>query len=220
MKLKQRILFAIVGLVMALSGRAQQSEYIDIDLNLIKVNVSMNPEHYRELMGRYLEADTTLRVDELATVYYGYAATMDYAPDLTFPEVDAAIEAKDYKTAYDLSVQYAKENPVSLSLLTNVVKMMPQIDLKGNLDTFINLRTRLEMLLGTILASGTGISSSSPIKVISEIDMMVMLNDILGVEKIVDRTKIGNVEAIKITFPTSTREHILYFDNSLEAQYK
>lgn len=220
MKLNQRILFAILGLLIAMGVRAQEAEYINVDLNLIKVNVSMNPEHYRELKERYLAADTTLRVDEIATVYYGYAATMDYAPELTFPDVDAALEAKDYASAYELCMQYVKENPVSLSLLYKLFQIMPQVDMKGNLDAYINIRTRLEMLIGTVLASGTGISSSSPIKVISESDMMVILNDIFEVDKIVDRTKIGDVDAVKITFTTSTREHILYFDNSFQANYK
>ena len=50
-------------------------------------------------------------------------------------------------------------------------------------------------------------------------DMMVLLKDFFEVDKIVDRTKIGNVDAVKITFSTSAREHILYFDKSLQDQY-
>ena len=219
MKLKQRIFFAVVALLMTIGVQGQQREYIDLDLNLIKVNVSMNPEHYKELMDRYLAADTTLRIDELATVYYGYAATMDYAPDLTYPEIDAAIEAEDYASAYNLSVEKVKESPVSLRLLTNIVTFVPHIDLKNRIAEFMNLRTRLSMLIGTILSTGTGIVSSSPIQVISEDDMMVLLKDFFEVDKIVDRTNIGNVDAVKITFSTSAREHILYFDKSLQDQY-
>lgn len=219
MKVKN-LLLALLTLFAVNAASADNSERIDVDLNEIKVNVTMHPEHYRELMDRYLKADTTLRLDEMATVYYGYASTMDYAPDLTFPEIDEAIAAEDYTKAYDLSVKAADEAPVSLPVLINVIKLMPQIDLKGKLDPYLNIRQRVEMLIGTILASGTGIRRELPFKVISEGDMMVILKDILSIDKIVGRSKIGNIDAIKVTFPTSSREHILYFDDTIYDQYK
>lgn len=220
MKIKQTVLLALLTLFTCIGARAEQNERIDVDLNLIKVNVTMNPEHYRELMDRYMKADTTLRLDEMATVYYGYAATMDYDPDLKFPEIDDAIAAEDFVKAYDLSVKAADEAPVSLPVLINVIKLMPQIDLKNNLSSYLNIRQRLEMLIGTILASGTGIRRELPFKVISEGDMMVILKDILNVGEIVDRSKIGQLDAVKITFPTNSREHILYFDNTIHDQYE
>ncbi len=220
MKLKNKILLALLTLMTFVGFRAEGTEHIDVDLNLIKVNVTMNPEHYRALMDRYLKADTTLRIDEVATVYYGYAATMDYAPDLTFPEIDEAIAAEDYEKAFNMSLDASKEAPMSLPVLINVIKLMPQIELKDNLDAYLNIRQRLEMLIGTILASGTGIRRESPIKVISEGDMMVILNDILNVGEIVGRSKIGEIDAVKITFPTNSREHILYFDDTIYDQYK
>lgn len=214
------ILLALLTLIAAAGARAEQSERIDVDLNLIKVNVTMHPEHYRELLDRYMKADTTLRLDEVATVYYGSASTVDYAPDLTFPEIDEAIAAEDYAKAYDLSIKAAKEAPVSLPVLINVIKLMPKIDLKDNLDSYLNVRQRLEMLIGTILASGTGIRRELPFKVISEGDMMVILKDILNVGEIVGRSKIGNIDAVKVTFPTNSREHILYFDDTIYDEYK
>lgn len=220
MKLKQTVLLALLTLFTCLGARAEQSERIDVDLNLIKVNVTMHPEHYRELMDRYMKADTTLRLDEIATVYYGYAATIDYDPDLTYPEIDSAIAAGDFVKAYDLSVKAADDAPVSLPVLINVIKLMPQIDLRNNLSTYLNIRQRLEMLIGTILASGTGIRRELPFKVISEGDMMVILKDILNVGEIIDRSKIGQLDAVKITFPTNSREHILYFDNTIHDRYE
>lgn len=214
------ILLALITLFAVAGARAEQSERIDVDLNLIKVNVTMHPEHYRELLDRYMKADTTLRLDEVATVYYGSAATVDYAPDLTFPEIDEAIAAEDYDKAYDLSIQAAKEAPVSLPVLINVIKLTPKIDLKDKLDSYLNVRQRLEMLIGTILASGTGIRRELPFKVISEADMMVILKDILNVGEIVGRSKIGKIDAVKVTFPTNSREHILYFDDTIYDDYK
>lgn len=220
MKLKHKILLALLTLLTFVGAHAEGNERIDVDLNLIKVNVTMNPEHYRNLMDRYLKADTTLRLDEMATVYYGYASTIDYAPDLTFPEIDEAIADENYDKAFRLSIEAAKEAPLSLPVLINVIKLMPQVELKENLDAYLNIRQRLEMLIGTILASGTGIRRELPFKVISEGDMMVILKDILNVEEIVGRSKIGEIDAVKITFPTNSREHILYFDNTIYDQYK
>lgn len=220
MKLNNKILLLLISLLTVLGARAESNDRIDVDLNLIKVNVTMHPDHYRELMDRYMQADTTLRLDEVATVYYGYAATIDYAPDLTFPEIDEAIEAEEYAKAFNLSIEAAKEAPVSLPVLINVIKLMPKIELRDNLDAYLNIRQRLEMLIGTILASGTGIRRELPFKVISEGDMMVILKDILNVGEIVGRSKIGDIDAVKITFPTNSREHILYFDNTTYDKYK
>lgn len=46
--------------------------------------------------------------------------------------------------------------------------------------------------------------------------MSRILRNVLGVERIVDRTKVGNIDAVKVIFPGSDRQHILYFDNSRE----
>lgn len=220
MKLKKTLLVALFTLFAFAGARADETEHIDVDLNLIKVNVTMHPEHYRELMDRYLKADTTLRMDEMATVYYGYASTSDYAPDLTFPEIDEAIAANDFDKAYDLTVKASEEAPVSLPVLLNVIKLMPQINIQNRFDSYLNIRQRLEMLVGTILASGTGIRREQPFKVISEADMMVLLTDIIGADQILGKSKIGPIDAVKLTLPNSSRQHILYFDNTIYDQYK
>lgn len=41
----------------------------------------------------------------------------------------------------------------------------------------------------------------------------------LGISVIVGRTKVGDIDAIKVTFPDSDRQHILYFDNTREAAF-
>ncbi len=46
-----------------------------------------------------------------------------------------------------------------------------------------------------------------------------LLTNVLGIERIVDRTKVGDVDAIKVVFPGSDRQHILYFDNSREQMF-
>lgn len=221
-----KLLHSIFAVLISLSAvhttaNAQSTEKISVDLNLISVNVAMHPEHYRTLYDRYLAADTTLRIDEVATVYYGHPSMPNYAPDLTYTEIEEAVKAEAWQDAYRLSIEAAQLDPLSLGALVNVIKLTPNIELSGdNLNTYLIMRQRLEMLVGTILATGTGISPDSPIKVISENDMMIILKDILAIDTIVDRTKIGKIEAIKVTLGASTREHILYFDNSLYNQYK
>ncbi len=111
--------------------------------------------------------------------------------------------------------------PLSLDLLvmglvaatrdmsTNSVKVAPK------------LQTRLDMIINTIISSGSGTSASSPFYVASDADTQVFMKEIIGVTRVVDSSKVGtgDVVAYMVTIPGSDREHILYFNQALQNRY-
>ena len=51
--------------------------------------------------------------------------------------------------------------------------------------------------------------------VIDTDDIERVLRNVIGANNILGRAKVGDIDAVKITFPGEMREHILYFDTRL-----
>lgn len=191
-----------------------------IDLNAVEVDVKMHPEKFRELLARFEKADTTLTQTELETVYFGYSFTSDYDPRETFSPIEEAYDAGNYELAGQLCEEALRYNPVSLDLNVLALAAADRMRGSGTHGTkILQFGIRSDMIATAILESGSGTAANSPFMVISEADMRRILNNVLGIERIVDRTKVGSVDAIKVKFPGSDRQHILYFDNSRERQF-
>lgn len=184
-----------------------------IDLTALGVDIRMNPSHYRELLERFERTDTTLTTDEMATLYYGFPYTAGYSPVENAADIENAYDLEDYQKAYDLAEQALATSPLSLAL--NVVALSAADHLNNLNGTNIpinDLGLRCDLIATAILESGTGTSARSPFMVTDVADIDRVLRNIIGVESVVDRTKVGNVLAIKITLPGNDRRHILYFD--------
>ncbi len=190
-----------------------------VDYNAMRVEVTMHPERYRALLNRFVAGDTALTSAELATVYYGYSFTPDYDPRETFDDITDAFDVKDYERVAFLAPDALVVNPVSLDL--SVMALMAAECGAGERPGVraANLGARCDMIATAILESGRGTSPDSPFMVISSADISRLLRNVLGINLIIGRTKVGEVDAIKVTFPGSDRQHILYFDNTREAKF-
>lgn len=192
-----------------------------VDLTAVEVDTKMNPGQYNSLLERFINADTTMTEAELSAVYYGYAFTPSYDPREIYPEVSQAYESGDYKRALDLASEALTVNPVSLSLNVTALAAAHRLCQSACVDpTMVNtLGHRCDLLATAILKSGSGTTPDSPFVVIDETDINKVLRNILGIDSIVDRTKVGSVLAFKVTFSGSSRQHILYFDNTPQLQF-
>lgn len=190
-----------------------------VDYNALQVEVAMHPDRYRALLNRFVAGDTTLTSHELATVYFGYSFTPDYDPRETFDGISDAFTAKDYERVALLTPDALVVNPVSLDLSIMALTAAEQGAGERPGMRAANLGPRCDMIATAILESGRGTTPDSPFKVISSADIGRLLRNVLGINVIVGRTKIGDVDAIKVTFPGSDRQHILYFDNSRETLF-
>jgi len=205
----------LILIAMSMAGLA-----LAIDLNAIEVDVKMHPGKYQDLLQRFEKADTTLTPAELAMVYYGYSFTPAYDPSMTFTDVEDAYENGDYELAEELSLKALKLNPVSLDLNVLALASADRMRDKGNYgQKILQYGIRCDLIATAILESGHGTSAASPFFVTASADMRRILRNVLGIDRIVDRSKVGDVDAIKVTFPGSDREHILYFDNTREHEF-
>ncbi|MDE6527761.1 MAG: DUF4919 domain-containing protein, partial [Muribaculaceae bacterium] len=128
--------------------------------------------------------------------------------------------AGNYEQAARMCEEALRYNPVSLGLNVLALASADRLRGKGSYGAkILRFGIRSDMIATAILESGSGTTATSPFFVISEADMKRVLNNVLGIERIIDRTKVGHVDAIKVKFPGNDRQHILYFDNSRERQF-
>lgn len=210
--MKKIILTFIIALAAACGARA-------VDLNAIKVDVTMNPSNYRALLERFLKGDNTLTQDQMSTVYYGYSFTPDYDPRETYERVSKAYIDKDYEQTLSLAQLAMMSNPVSLELNIDALAAAEKLKDADNQVLASHLGSRCDLIANTILESGRGTSADDPFKVINTTDIDRLMHNVFGVDKILGKTTVGQVIAVKFTFPGNDRQHILYFDNSRERQF-
>lgn len=207
-----KVLTSMLAALAALSLHA-------VDLQAVGVEVMMHPDRYRHLLARFEKADTTLTPAELATVYFGYSFTPDYTPGEKFTDIEETYTRGDYELVERQCSTALPSNPVSLKLNFFALAAASRLH-KWGADAAAATRfgIRSDQIATVILESGSGTTAASPFVVISEDDIELILKNVLGVSHIIDRTKVGDIDAIKVTFPGSDRQHILYFDNSRERQ--
>lgn len=215
----KRIL-SIALFIGAAIGAFAASPRLDIDLNRIKIDVAQNPGEYQALMNRFLIGDTTLTLDQLATVYYGYAFSYDYDPTDHNDEIDRAYDSRDYQTTWRLCDEALKLNPVSLDLTIKALVAANNGKDEKARQKIPTLQNRYAMLSDLILSSGKGTSPESPFIVICEDDMGRIIRNVICVESTTGRATVRDIDAIKVKLPTSSRQHILYFDNTIQKNYE
>lgn len=219
MKLRSTLLLLFAIAASSIAALAAKPA-VSVDLNSIGVSVSMHPEQLRALTERFEQGDTTLTMQEVATVYYGYSFTPNYQPDERYPEIAQAYEDKDYAKTASMVKEAMKVNPVSLDLIVFGALSSPKLHTdEGRADALL-FRRKLDMLVDMIFATGTGISPESPFYVICDSDIERLLRNIIGVGDILGESGIGNLDAYKFTFAGSPRENILYFNNSRQHDYE
>ena len=217
LKAMNRLFLFVLVIVASAFTAASQS----LDINAVEVDVKLNPARYRTLLERFVQADTTLTSGELATVYFGYSFTPDYVPYETFTTVQDAYDNGDYTLAEQLAAEALQLNPVSLELNVLALAASDHLRSTGSYGAkILNYGTRCDLIATAILESGRGTTASSPFHVIAWSDVGRVLRNVLGVERIVERTKVGRIDAVKVLFPGSDRQHILYFDNTREEANK
>lgn len=208
-----KTLLFILALVPAFTLSARDNIFVDLDA--IKKIVKENPEHYTALLNRFVAGDSTLNVGEVAIVYYGHAFTPEYKPGQPNEKAHDAYKRKDYPVAAYLSSEALLANPVSLDMTVINLIAANHSDLPRIRAKIPALQNRFDMLATTILSSGNGTTSDSPFVVIDSEDIERVLLNVIGAGNILGRAKVGDIDAVKITFPGEMREHILYFDTRL-----
>ena len=215
----KRILFIALFIGASVCAFAS-SPRVDVDLNRIKIEVAQNPGEYQALMNRFLIGDTTLTLDQVAKIYYGYAFSYDYDPTDHNDAVTRAYDSRDYAETWRLCEDALRINPVSLDLTIKALVAANNGNDEKARKNISTLQNRYAMLTDLILASGKGTSPESPFIVICEDDMGRIVSNVICVESTTGRATVRDIDAIKVKLPTSSRQHILYFDNTIQKNYE
>ena len=191
-----------------------------VDLTALEVEVKLDPQNFRNLLDRFLSTDTTLTSLELATVYYGYSCTPDYDPRYDYAEIHDAYSGGHFAESERLAMEALELNPVSLDLNVTLLASAERMREEGGRGKILlEYGIKSDQIATAILTSGHGTSARSPFVVIYASDIDRILRNVLGVEDIIDRTKVGDIDAIKVKFPGQDRTHIIYFDNTREERF-
>lgn len=219
--MKLRTIAAAIVALSAVALAKAQTNIIDVDLNRIEVDMTINPSEYRELLNRFIESDSTLTIEDVARLYYGQGFTFEYDPDQTFPLITDAYDRGDFTTAASLADAVLNENPLSLRLLVTGFIAAVKDNSPESIEMGYRMRWRLDRLVDTIIASGNGVSAATPFYVASTEDLRCFLRYILEVDNVLDTSLVGNgdVEAFKVRMPGSDRDHLLYFNNALQHRF-
>lgn len=208
--MKKSVILSLI--LMILSGTsAFATKRIDINIETIKSTTQSSPDEYRKLLNRFIVADTTLTLDQLAIVYYGAPFFADIKTGRYEAKIDEAYAKSDYNLMYLLSDNALRENPVSLNLLAMTLISANNCDEAQAKDRFENLQLRMAMLTDLIAASGDGISVESPYLVTSENDRMIFIMYSSDIEEIQDQSPISDCVAIKVKYPNNPQPALLYF---------
>lgn len=136
--MKHRLLFALFLLIAPFCAQSQQeddaiadsisqySEFLVPNYEWLgrTINDPSSPFYYPSLLKRFAEADTSLTIEEIHSLYYGYVLQKDYSPYLHLEEEDQAREIlnqdkvtkKDAEKAIKLLDKAVEKAPMHLRL--------------------------------------------------------------------------------------------------------
>jgi len=224
----KRILFATFSLLAAIAVYATSSwqdaapNSMRVDYDAIKKFVNEKPTEYQELFERFVSADTTLTLEEVAIVYYG-----NRVKPLIYPGGNP--EARNYsvrklnseeKWIEALEASDAKNLVVPTELRTQWDGTVAAYSIKDQwrlLPYFIRYR----QLVNVIIASGDGKSTETAFKVVNVDDESVVMIQSLGITSIGTQALIyvNNVPFDKITAKAGDEEKTIFFDITLWFEY-
>ena len=208
--MKKSIILSLILMILS-AATTFAAKRIDINIEAIKSSVQSSPDDYRKLLNRFIVADSTLSLEDLATIYYGAPFFTDIIGGRYDAKIDEAYSKRDFNLMYLLSDNALRENPASLNLLAMTFISANNCDEVQAKEKLENLQLRMGMLNNLIAASGDGISVESPILVTSENDRLVFLMLDSTIEEIIDQSPISDCVAIKVKYTNNPQPALLYF---------
>lgn len=167
-------------------------------------------QNYDQLLRRFVDGQQ-LTPSEFAEVYYGAPAQKGFSATRDFSAAMQAYNVGDTKKAYRLVSDGLKQDPTNLLLLFKAYALATSstdMDVKQLAPKY---QTRLLGICDAIFNSGKGVMDSSPYRYTHVTDLDEFIVKYLQPTTIVGRSKIGQVEAIKMRLDGMNEDVILYF---------
>lgn len=155
--------------------------YKKIEKEIKKKNSSF---FYNSLMKRYMEADSTLTLEEKRHIYYGYSFNENYSPYSRSEYSDSLrlilqkekLDMVDFKKIVDFTNSMLSENPFDLNAINYQLYSLEQT---RNKELFDKRMAQYQIVLDAIMSSGNGTNKKNAFYVIYTSHEYVLLN-ILG----------------------------------------
>ncbi len=141
-----------------------------------------NPVEYRKALDKFSEAQVRLSITDCAIAYYGFSSQPGFSPDAPAGEEDMqrAIMAEDYETAYELGVSILQHAPVNLTALYWTLFAATETGKPWEVRNA--LRGKYNSVTYIISLSGSGIAPDSAFRVVWNGDMYTYTMLELGLE--------------------------------------
>lgn len=196
------------------------------DFTEIEANVTNQTSHYYypNLLKRYVSGDSTMNLEEMRHVYFGYVYQPTYVPTDTssYNNKLATILSKQSFSTTDYSeiIQYADalllEDPFNLRALNAKLLVYAQ---QNNVKEYKKVANQRKVVQDAIISTGDGMSDKTPfyvIKVAHEYDILPFMGfNFGGVDKIVKGKKINYLTLGENRFGVDR----MYFDISSVMDY-
>lgn len=195
--MKRNIVTYVLIALFAFISNAQS-----VDTVAIKSFVSQSPDEYKNLVDRFVQADTTLTIEELTKVYYG----APFYKDFTFGKYDAQLaelydnaeSAEEFDVVYLVAQKALNENPTSFDLIVKAIRGANNGTDQSAQVQLDNLRTRYAMIYMAISASGSGVFPEEPFYVTSQGDKLRCLGHCYGMIEVLGESPIMDCQAVKV----------------------
>ncbi|GHC46559.1 DUF4919 domain-containing protein [Ulvibacter litoralis] len=190
-------LLLVSFLVVSFLGYAQNWEFEKPDYSVIKKNIENKNSglFYETLMGRFVEADTTLTLEEKRHLYYGYSFNENYSPysrsklndTLRVIMQKETLSPDDLTNVLQFSETILKTNPFDLRSYNRQLYVYEQLRDRENYDKTIRRR---DMIVDALISSGDGTSKEDSFYVIytaHEYDLIQIVGlDFGGMQQLIE----------------------------------
>ncbi len=171
---------ALILVICMAAVPAVAQETLRVDYKEIEKMVAENHGYYDSLLGRFEQADTTLTLQELSLVYYGFSFLEGYSSFVFDREMSDAFSKGEFAEAETMAAKILEKNPVYLRANYIVAcSKYEQNDLEWEKYLW-----RFGQLCLVITFSGDGESSTTAYKVICVADEYEILYKMLEVKDI------------------------------------
>ena len=172
--------------------------------------VEKNRDAWNALAVAFAEDPQSMSVRNVALLYLGFAFTEHYAGSM-----EKFMAAGDGPATRDGLVRRLETRPVSLNTLFDLLQLCAR---EGDDALGRNVAHRIGALLKAIMATGSGRTPESPLRVLSVDDEYHLIRAVFAKARLVGQRLVGLCDEMTLQLPDAPQPVRLYFDVSMSMQ--
>lgn len=210
-KIIRPLLFVLLLCVANISLKAQMGDKpLDVNYQKIEKFVQSQSDQFGALMTRFSAGDSSLTVEELATLYYGSFFSTDYDYEGASQALVDLKKQEDYKNAMELCLKELGKSPCSIDLLFDAWMFAKELGQDNSLYA-----QRLNQILSVILASGDGRTQKTAYKVVDISDEYFIIYAVMGLN-LSKQALVGNCDVMTVYDESAPDDTVdMWFDVTL-----